>query len=298
MNSSETLMGQYPLFQSQDQQVQNVSSVSNQEEAEARRFSRRDYNKQYYQANKPRIYKKRKGRSNMKVLLFSKDKAVEASSKTVSEVAFHWVELLVFVLLTVVMTQYLIRESAVFYLEARESLVSAYAKAAMVEGMAILFSFSRGKGTFLRWAQRLLVVLLCSLTLFTMSCKLYRTTVQGSSSYRITAQTVKDLEAEQEEKSQLRKTLLNREWLGATRKSDQDLLQVRQRLAEARQKLESMEAPDVAMGGFWILIIFRVLVVAGNLIAIHRIVELIAGETVQKEEKLAPSGTEFALKST
>ena len=288
MNTSETLIDQFQLFQSSDTQEQ--TAMSNPAQTQSKRFSRQDYNRKYYQNNKQRIHQKRKGPSSMKVLqLFSKGKVVEPSTCRIARKIFHWMELLIFIVLSLVMTQYLIRESAVFYLEARESLLSAYAKAVMVEGMGILFSFSRGNGIGLRWAQKVVMILLCGLTLFTMSCKLFRTTVQSSSSYKITAQMIRDLEAEQEEKGQLRKTLLSREWIGATRRYDKDLVQVRQRLAEARQKLEAMEAPDVAMGGLWILIIFRLLIVAGNLICIHRVVELISSETSQKKEILAPT---------
>ncbi len=298
MNPTGTSFDQHQFsFQSADSQ-QNAISMTNQEDAQTKYFSREEYNRKYYQVNKHKICQRRKGQSGMKVLqLFSKGKAVESSPVIAREV-FHWVELLVFVVLSIIMTQYLIRESAIFYLEARESLLSAYSKAIMVEGTGILFSFSRGNGIVLRWAQKVVMLLLCGLTLFTMSCKLFRSAVHDSSSYRITAQVIKDLEVEQEEKGQLRKTLVHREWIGATRRYDENLVQVRQRLAEARQKLELMEAPDVTMGGFGILVIFRLLVVAANLICIHRVVELIASETERKKPILVPAQSEFTLNST
>ena len=298
MTPTGTVFDQHQFsFQNPDSPLGGISMM-NQEEMQTKNFSREEYNRKYYQENKQKICQRRKGQSSMKVLqLFSKGKAAE-SSPVISQEVFHWVELLVFVVLSIIMTQYLIRESAIFYLEAHESLLAAYSKAIMVEGTGILFSFSRGNGIVLRWAQKVVMVLLCGLTLFTMSCKLFRSAVHDSSSYRITAQMIKDLEVEQEEKGQLRKTLVSREWIGATRRYDQDLVQVRQRLKDARQKLETMEAPDVTMGGFGILVIFRLLVVAANLICIHRVVELIASETAQKKSISAPTQVEFTLNST
>lgn len=288
----EMSFNQFQLsFQTQNDQESGEEATS-PEESQPKGFSRQDYNRQYYQAHKQRICQKRKGPSGMKVLqLFSKDSAAELSYSQISIGLLRKLELLVFVVLSIIMTQYLIRESAVFYLEAKESLLSAYSKALMVEGTGILFSFSRGNGFILRWSQKFVMILLCGLTLFTMSGKLFRSATHDSVSYRLTAQMIKDLEVEQTQKDQLRLKFINREWIGAARNYDKDLVQVRQSLVEARKKLEQMESPDVTMSGLGILIIFRLLVVAANLICIHRVVELFTNETPRKETILAHSGS-------
>ena len=206
--------------------------------------------------------------------LFSKDSTQNASRFSLKN--FQWFELIVFSVFAALITQYLVRESAIFYLESQESSLSAYSKAIVIEGTGILFSFSYGRSVLVGRVQKALVILFCLLTLFTMSNKLVSSVCRDSANYRLTFQVVKDLEAEKEEKGKLRNTLVSREWIGAVQRYDRDLDSVRLRLGAARQKLEGLGSPTVSLVKFGLLLTSRILFLVANLVCIHRMVELIA----------------------
>ena len=291
MSFQDSVLNQISLFPVKRMETENPSgskalTVNKTSES----FSRKDYNRTYYLQNKQRLAEKKRNRQKKNVLqLFSSTKVPSGIFSIRISGIFKWVELAILIALTVLMTQYLVKESARFYLEGNESLISAYLKATMVEGIAILFSFSRGKRRSLRIAQRGVMVLLCGLTLFTMSGSVVRTAVQDTTKYRTMTQSIKDLETEQAQKEQLREKFMNREWIGATRRIDKDLAQIRRRLEGIREGRLLAQAPDVITNGLIILIIFRFLVVAANLICIHLVVEILNNGAARKIEDFKDS---------
>ena len=278
MSFQDSISNQFSLFSVRNQECEHQDKVVVQADSKTSlAFSRKSYNRAYYLQNKQRLAEKKQRRKRKNILqLFSKAKVPAESASIRLPRIFKWVELIILITLSIVMTQYLVKESAGYYLEGNESEVSAYLKAAMVEGIAILFSFSRGRQRSLRVAQKAVMLLLCGLTLFTLSGRIIRSAVQDTSKFRTVTQTIKDLEAERDQKEQLRDKFMSREWIGATRKVDKDLSQVRKRLEELRHESMTVQAPDVVMSGLIILIAFRFLVVAANLICIHLIVEVLS----------------------
>ena len=96
-------------------------------------------------------------------------------------------------------------------------------------------------------------------------------------------QTVSDLESERAQKEVLRQELVGRQWLGAARKYEKGLDQIRQKLAAARESLASEKAPQVVMTNLGILISFRLLLVAANLVCLHRLVEYFSCDSERKQ---------------
>ncbi len=237
--------------------------------------SKKNYNRRYYEMNKVRILQKKKNRSRTNVFqLFRKGPAESSDlSKSVWFWCFGALELLALIGLSVIMTYFLVKESAGFYLDAQESPVSAYMKAGMIEGIAVLFSFSRGPSPILRGLQRILVILLCGLTLWTMTGRLVRSAVQNSVHTQSVASVVTDLEQEVAQKERLHEVMIKREWVGSARRYEKGLDTLRRRLSNSRQELGTLQAPEVVMSGLGILIAFRLLIAVANLICIHRVVE-------------------------
>ena len=142
-----------------------------------------------------------------------------------------------------------------------------------MEGVAILFSFSRSNSAFLRHAQRLVAILLCGLTLFVMSGRCIKNAVGDTTQVQSLKQTMQQLELELSQKQQLREELLRNRWLGAARRYERGMDQIRNRMTQVRQELNSLRSPVVIFNGLGILISFRLLLVITNLISVHRIVE-------------------------
>ena len=271
------------LFQNTLSSKQGTTQMFNQESKQTTQFSRQEYNRLYYQTNKKRIHQKKKNRSRTNVLqLFSKGEARHPSEANILKKVFCCAELIALAGLSVVMTLYLVREAAGFYLEAHDSPFLSYVKAGLVEGIAILFSFSRGKSAILKWSQKLVVVLLCSLTLWTMSGKVVRSAAHDSSQTRTLMKVVNDLEGEEAQKERLHEVMIKREWVGSARRHERDLDLIREKLASARQTLASLQSPEVIMNGLGILIAFRFLLMVANLVSIHRVVEYFSSEATQK----------------
>lgn len=263
--------------------IGSSSPVPDDESTQEKGFSRQSYNKSYYHANKKRIHEKKKNRSRSNVLqLFAKGETKGPSRIERLKEIFQQVEIAALLFLSLIMTVYLIREAAAFYLETHESIFLSYLKAGLVEGIAILFSFSRGKSFVLRWAQGLVVVLLCGLTLWTMSGRLVRSAVHDSTQTRTLMKVIADLEGEEAQKERLHEVMIKREWIGSARRHEKDLDLIRERLASSRQTLTSLQSPDVIMNGLGILIAFRLLLVIANLVSIHRVVEYFSCETTHK----------------
>jgi len=252
------------------------------EQSQMRSISRNEYNKAYYERNKEKIAQKKKQRGKSKVIqLFAKTDVDFDAMQALCTIG-RWLEILALTLLVVVMTSFLVREAAGFYLEACESPLCAYVKAGMVEGIAILFSLSRGRSLFLRRSQQALVVLLCGLTLWTMSGKLIRTASSDTVRVQTLTRTVTDLEGEIAQKQTLRQELLARGWLGAARRYEKGLDQIRQKLKEARATVEMTQAPQVVINSLGVLIAFRCLLVAANLICLHRLFEHFTDSAVRR----------------
>ena len=257
-------------------------TMSNQAVTNAKSMSRQEYNRLYYLRTKERrAMKKKWGGANV-LQLFSKGKGDDSSGGSITGKLLFWLEIIVLICLNVTMTFYLVKEAAVFYLDAQDPSATALLKSVMVEGVSILFSFSRGKNRVLRWAQRIVVVLLCSLNLWTLSSRPVKTASSDVSKVRMLAQVVRDLEVERAQKEELRNQLVQKEWLGAARRYEKGLDEIRVKLAEARKELNSMPAPQVVLNSLGILIAFRLLVVVANLICFHRLAEQLGFESVRK----------------
>lgn len=246
-------------------------------------MSKQEYNRRYYQLRKEKLLAEKKSHSGAKVLrLLVPVEKIEFSLLKTIKPSLRCIEIIALTTLIFVMTTYLIRESALFYLEAMDAPWVAYMKAGMVEGIAVLFSFSRGRSFVLRWSQKIVVVLLCTLTLWTMTGKLVKSASQDTSKTRSVMQVIADLETERSQKEGLRQELLSRGWIGAVRKSEKSLDQIRERITQARQELAGLQAPHIILNSLGILIAFRLLIVASNLICFHRVSERLGLDAMQK----------------
>ena len=275
----------FNLNLTEDSNSQRNSPMLNQEVGQAKPRSRTMYNQEYYQKNKERILEKKK-KTRLKKILFSFSQSEDGSGFSTLKFfksSFFWIDLIACLVLSVVLTWYLIKESAGFYLEGQSGQLWAYIQAGMVEGGAILFSFPRGKGTLLRWSQKSVVVLLCGLSLWSMSGKVIKSTSQDSSKSSSLLSTIADLEAEKNQKEVLQQRLIDRGWLGVARKYEKELNQVRQKLVLARQKTEQVQAPHAIAYSVKILLALRLVIVMMNLISIHRVAEQI-GDLFRKKE--------------
>lgn len=269
----------------EDSNSQRTSSMLNQEVVQTKPRSRAMYNQEYYQRNKERILEKKKKTRLKKVLLSfsqSEDGSGFSAIKFFKSI-FFWVDMIACLVLSVVLTWYLIRESAGFYLEGKDGQLWAYMQAGMVEGGAILFSFPRGKGTLLRWSQKSVVLLLCGLSLWSMSGKVVKSTSQDSYKSSSVLSTIADLEAEKNQKEMLQQRLIDRGWLGAARKYDRELNQVRQKLVSARLMTEQVQNPHSIAYSLKIMLALRLVIVMMNLISIHRVAEQM-GDLLRKNE--------------
>ena len=257
--------------------------MQNQTTRPATTEQRKEYNRAYYQKNKERLAEKKK----QKATPTQNEQIQEVSSPSIppSQTPWRflrWLEILAFLTLAIFMTLFLVKESANFYLDLNDGPFIAYLKAGIIEGVAVLFSFSRGKNKIIQWSQRLVVVLLCSLTLWTMSGRMIKSASQDTSKVRTLTQMIHDLESEQQQKEHLRGELLAKGWIGATRKYEKGIDQIRQKLESLREQTSTLEAPHVIMNSLGILIAFRLLIVLSNLICIHRLVEQISSEMSRK----------------
>jgi hypothetical protein len=253
--------------------------MQNQANSKTEKLSRQEYNRLYYKKNKDNLLAKKKTgpRTNVRHL-FSDGKLKKLSMFEVPWPRFQMLEFLLLIGLTTMMTCFLIREAASFYQDAQEGPFSAYIKAGIMEGIAILFSFSRSRILFLRWAQRVVLILLCSFTLWVMSGKIVKTSLQDTSKAHAVEQVIQDLESERTQKEALRQEFINRRWLNMARRYEKGLDQIREKLAVARHEMAGMSAPKVIMNSLGILLTFRILVLIANLICFHRIAEFINPE--------------------
>lgn len=260
--------------------------MQNLGDSQTQRFSRRDYNKRYYEQNKSKILLKRKGQGESNMFSLTAGATdTKKSNQTLRKVlaaTLRFLELTALVCLTAIMTYFLIKESAGFYLESNESSASAYIKASMIELTAILFSFSRSKNQFLRWGQRAVVVMLCGLSLWTMSGKVVKNAAQDSAKVQASLQIIQELEAERNQKEALREQFLSRGWLHRTRLYERGLDQIREKLIVARQAMSAMEAPHVIANSLGVLIAFRLILLISNLICVHQIVEFFTREAAHQ----------------
>lgn len=252
--------------------------MQNQEHVEEKKLSKQEYNRLYYQKNRAKWAAKKKSWATSNVFQIFTKKAIQFQRPSVMPVRhwltfLKWIEILVLAVLITTITTFLIQEAAAFYLDAQEGQVPAYLKAGIVEGIAILFSFTQSKSSLLRWGQKLVVILLCAFTLWVMSGKLVKTAVNDTSRVHITRQTLKQLESELIQKEQLRNQYLNKGWLGMTRRYEKGLDQLRRQIHATRQELATLQAPQIVLNSVSILIAFRLILVIANLICVHRIVE-------------------------
>lgn len=253
-----------------------------QPKPENKTISRKEYNRMYYQKTKALRSKKSKTPTNVFQLFTSKPR-LQNGGLSGALTAFKLLELVVLVCLSSLMTYFLITEAAAFYLDANESTTVAYLKAGMVETVAILFSISRGQSAGLKWAQRTVVVLLCALTLWTLSGRPVQNATQDVSKARELAQTIEGLEQERTQKEALQNQLVHKEWLGAARKYEKGLDEVRMKLDAARKEYTSIQKPHAILNSLGILLAFRLLVVVANLICFHRLAEKFSNELTANE---------------
>ncbi len=252
----------------------------NQETTTITSLSRREYNKQYYLKRKQELLAKKKKRANV-FQLFSKKTSLEPRNSK-SFQATKLLEAAVLIVLVTMMTTCLVSEAARFYIDASEKPWMAYLKAGTIEVVAILFSFSRGRQLALRWAQRILVVLLSAFTLTSMSTVPIKSASLAMTKVRSGERTIATLEAELHQKESLQSQLVAKEWLGAARRYEKGVDELRGNLANARQAMALLEAPAVVLNGLIALLAFRLLIVATNLICFHRIAEILSNSATQK----------------
>ena len=256
--------------------MQNQDHFNTQDQN--KKLSRQEYQRRYYQQNKARLTLKRKGLVNTNVLpLFGSESLTTASGsgggRRIFTIFLRILELVALLALTVTMTYLLVKESAGFYLDAKESTSSAYLKAGMLELAAVLFSFSRSRHSLLQWGQRFVLVLLCGLSLFTMSQRVIQNASQDKTRVQSAMRIIHELEAERTQKEALREQYLSRGWLRMTRKYEKGLEQIREKLISAHQEMSTMQTPRVIVGSLVVLILFRLALLVGNLVCVHRIVE-------------------------
>ncbi len=242
---------------------------------------RREYFKNYHLKRKEEEAKKTKGVSNV-LQLFSKKKKRSSNQPSGWEKCRRNAEIALLMFLAATMTIYLISEAAKFYLDSQEVPVMAYFKAGIVEGIAILFSFGRGKGIVIRWAQRVVVVLLCTLTLWTLSDHLIRGASEGITQSQTSTDDVATLEVELRQKEALQSQYVANDWLREARKHEKGVDALRARLASARQAKAALRAPVVILNSLGILLAFRLLLVIANLICFHRLSEQFNQEVVPR----------------
>lgn len=250
--------------------------MENQANSKMEKLSRQEYNRLYYKKNRERLLDKKKPLPRANVLqLFVRNKLKCPTSPREwhSSDYFSFIEILLLISLTTIMTFFLIRESAAFYLDAQEGHVQAYLKAGMIEGVAILFSFSRSGHPVLKWAQRVILVLLCSFTLCVMSGKVVKASVQDTSQIQALQQIIQDLEVQKNQKEILRQGFVDRRWLNKARQYEKGIDQVREKLTQARHEMAAMPTPKIVMSSLSLLIAFRILMLVANLICFHRLAE-------------------------
>ncbi len=253
----------------------------NQEIAGTQSVSRREYNKQYYQKRKQELLVKRKVRSNV-FQLFSKKRAFVFENPAGYFRIKKVLEAVIFLILVTIMTAFLISEASKLYLSGFEKPWVAFLKAGTVEVLAILFSFSGETGTAMRWTQRLLVVFLSAFTLFGILSGPIKVASHDISKARASSQTVEALEVELHQKEALQAQLVAKQWLGAARKYEKSIDELRARLATARQATTELDAPAVVLNDLVLMFVFRLLVVMANLVCFHRLAELISFNARQK----------------
>lgn len=245
----------------------------------SKKFSKRDYNKAYYQQRKL-LKNQTTSSSSVTSEAPLPDLELTPSSPKKSQKQIEWrkfglaAEIVALLILVAFMTVLLIRESAHFYLDSLESPWLAYLKAGMIEALAILFSFSRSQCKALRWVQLGLVVMICVFTLSLMSGKAVKTASTDTLKVETVKKNIDQLESELAQKEKLRNEFLNRGMLSMTRRYERAVDQTRNKLTVIRNELCSLQSPVVIAQNLRVLIAFRILLVIANLVAIHRMVEL------------------------
>lgn len=234
-------------------------------EAQKGKFSKREYNKAYYQQRKL----KKGGETN--------------STSAPPREFFNFpilklLEIAILSVLVIFMTIVLIKEAASFYLAEQDKALYAYLKAGVIETIAIIFSFARSNHQFLKWLQRVMMIMFCGFTLYLMSGSAIKTASKDTTQVEMLNQTLKQLETELIQKEQLRNEYLKRARLTMTRRYEKIVDQTREKLDATRKSLCSAQAPAVITQNLRIVILFRVLLVITNLVCIHRIVELAASK--------------------
>jgi hypothetical protein len=243
-----------------------------------KKITKQEYNRMYYQKNKAKWIERKKPFHPV-LQLFSKASQSSKQPKLTWVSFWEGLEIWVFFSLAILMTCFLIHEAAYFYLDAQESPLFAYFKAGILEGLAILFSFSRGNSKLLRGSQKLGVILLCSFTLWVMSGKIVKTAVGDTLKVQTLQKNLQQLEAELAQKEHLRNQFLNRGWLTLTRRYERGIDPIRNRIHSTRQEILSLQSPEMILNHSSILIAFRILLVLANLICIHRLAEQIRKKT-------------------
>jgi len=237
------------------------------------RLTKREYNRKYYEKNK-HLWKKPLPKNNVFDIFGKGLRTVPMSFQSERYTSlFRTLEISILIGFAVVATLFLIREAASFYLDEGEGTSIAYVKAIMIEGFAILFSISRCRSALLRWTKHIVVILLCSFTLWVMSGKLVKTASSDTNRVQALKQTLDRLESEIQQKEQLRQALLSKNLLTSARRYEKGLDQVRERRDEVQRDLISERSPQVISNNLKILIVFRLLLVLGNLVSIHTLME-------------------------
>lgn len=277
---------------------QKTDQESGQRNEETKKMTKQEYNRRYYEQNKHR-WNGKKADSIVGNVFDLFGKSIRPSTPNLSSTS-HWLpifkklEILILACFVVIATLFLIREAAGFYIDEQEGHFSAYLKATMIEGFAILFSISKSKSTVLTWTRKFVVILLSSFTLWVMSGKLMKTA--SSDTYRVQAlrQTLEHLESELSQKEQLRQALLSRSLLTTARRYEKGIDQIRAKRDRVQNEVAAERSPQVIATNLSILIVFRLLLVLGNLVSIHTILEYFKCDSPLPEAKKPSRTVEFS----
>ncbi len=276
-------MGFYPLASVCGRRVKTIKIIKRKRikimetltASQPKKLTKQEYNKLYYQ--RTRAHRLQRKDTQVLGASLSDNQNVTLSTGSFWSVKglIRVLEIVTLLILTISMTGYMIHESASFYLEANDSLTLAYIKAAMIEILAILFSFSRSRSAFLQWGQRVVLVMLCGLTLSTMTGKVVKSASQDTMKTQSMLKMIQELESEKNQKEALRNEYLKKGWLSRTHQYERGIDQIREKLVAAHQMSASLHSREVIASGLGILLLFRLLTMLANFICVHRLAEFL-----------------------
>ena len=268
------------------------------ENTETKKLSKQEYNRQYYERNKHRWRMNKCESTKARAFkLFSKvsNGPMTPSSNAKWGTLFKRLQILLLITAAIIATVSLVREAANFYLDDHEGLVSAYSKAIMIEGLAILLTFTKYHDRTLRWARRIAVLLFCSFALWVMSGKVIK--AASSDTHRVQAlqKTLDNLDRALAQKELIAQGYVTRERLTVAKNYEKEIDPIRERREDVQQKIAAEPSPEMIAAKLSISIFYRLLLVLGNLLSIHAVLEYFKYDSTHTEEKKSPSDMRIFL---